>query len=131
MTSKRAPAAPQGLQKAGAALWRGIVAVYELDPRELTVLGLACRQADDVARLEAAVAAEGVVVEGSKGQPRLSQVVGEVRQSRLALARLLGELALPDAEDRPATARSARAKRAADSRWDRVARIEERRRGAA
>lgn len=121
---KRVPA-PKGLQAAGRALWGAIVGDlppnWELDERELAVLALACRQADDIARLEAVLERDGVVVPGSTGQPRLSAVLGELRQSRLACSKLLGDLNLPDEDGKSSSMSSQRAARAAHSRWDRVA----------
>jgi hypothetical protein len=99
----------------------------EFDERELAVLAAACRQADDLAALEAVIAEEGVVAIGSKGQPRLSSLVTEVRQGRLALTRLLGELDLTDANAEPRTARSRRAQHAATSRWHARDELERRR----
>lgn len=105
---------------AGEQLRRSILETYELDLRELRILDLACAQADDVARLEAAVAADGVMVAGAAGQRRLNAAVTELRNARLALARLLGELALPADEDAPAeTAAQRRARKAAMTRWNR------------
>lgn len=121
------PRQPAGLGPAGKGLWRSLVDVYLLDPREVAQLSAACRQADDVALLEAELANDGVIVTGSKGQPRLSGVVAELRQGRLAVSRLLGDLALPDLDQKPMTARSARAKKAADFRWTRVRSLGERR----
>jgi len=112
------PKAPNGLEKAGAALWQSLTGAYDLEPWEATVLESACRQADDVARLEVVIARDGMVSTGSAGQPRLAQAVTEVRQGRLALARLLDTLRLP-AEDEAAgrTGRQVRAQRAARARW--------------
>lgn len=131
MTAARATGAkpPAGLGRAGRALWRDIAAEFELDVRELAVLAAACRQADDVARLEALIEEQGAVVTGSAGQPKLSPAFAEVRQGRLALGRLLGDLALPN--DTPTTARSSRARRAAEARWRRHDREQERRAGGA
>jgi hypothetical protein len=54
-------------------LWRSVIADvptdWELDGRNLAVLEAACRQADDVAELEAAVSRDGVVVEGAADSP--------------------------------------------------------------
>jgi hypothetical protein len=119
---------PAGLGVTGRRLWSGVVAEFELDLREQEILRLAARQLDDVARLEQLLARDGPMAEGSQGQPRLSQVVGELRQSRIAASRLLGELRLPDADEKPRTARSLRAERAANSRWDRTAQLREARR---
>lgn len=112
------PRAPVGLGAAGRRLWRAVTSDYELQPWELDSLTLACRQLDDVASLEALLAEQGLVVPGSKGQPRLSAVVSELRQARLAAARLLAEVGLPlDDEGRPATPAARRAQRAAQARW--------------
>lgn len=121
---------PENLAAAGSALWGAVTADYQLDPPELAVLALACRQSDDVATLEAELADQGPTVEGSKGQPRLSPIFAELRQSRLALAKLLAELRLPiDAEAAGLTPASRRAQHAANVRWGR-ARQEAEARGA-
>ncbi len=116
----RPPKAPPKLGRAGRALWRSIVDVYALDAREVATLTAACRQADDVAALEAALAGSDLIVPGSKGQPTLNDIVAELRQGRLALARLLAALDLPDEEGVPRTLTPAQlqAKKAADTRWD-------------
>jgi hypothetical protein len=111
--------APQGLQEAGQALWDRLTAEYQFDAREALVVAAAARQADDVARLEQLIAGEGVVTVGSAGQPRLSAAVTEVRQGRIALAKLLGELSIPVDEpaERTESAATRRARRAAEARW--------------
>jgi hypothetical protein len=124
------PRAPAGLGTAGKALWRRLVDAYEFGPGELAILAVAARQADDVAALEALIADEGLIVTGSQGQPRLSAAITEVRQGRLALGRLLGQLSLPDESDRPLTAASLQAKKAADARWSRKRAERERREAA-
>jgi hypothetical protein len=102
-------------------LWRSVIADmpddWELDARDLAVLEAACRQADDVAPLEDAVSRDGVMVEGAAGQMRLNAAVAELRQSRLALGRMLGQIDLPDEQRRPVTEASRRAQRAANVRW--------------
>jgi hypothetical protein len=123
--AKRVVKPPAGVGESGRALWRSLHAALpndvEFDEREIAILRLACRQVDDVAALEAVVERDGLVVDGAQGQPRLSQVVSELRQGRLAAMRLLGELHLPDVEQVPRSLRSQRAQRAADARWDQVA----------
>lgn len=113
------PAAPAGLGEAGRSLWDAINSEFGgLEAREVAVLEAACRQADDVAALEALMASDGLVTQGSMGQPKLVSAVSEARQGRLALARLLNELRLPSdvgVGDSPA---SARARHAAGVRWD-------------
>ncbi len=121
MTAKK-PTAPAGLGVAGAALWRRITAAYELDPGERALLEAACRQADDIRRLEKLIERDGLTITGSRGQPRLNAAVTEVRQGRIALQKLLAALALPSSSDDVvslATARSNQARRAAVARWKR------------
>lgn len=119
MTRSKRPSAPTGLGAAGRRLWRQVIVEFEGPPHELALLALACHQADDVAALEAVLVADGLVVEGSQGQPRLNGAVTEVRQGRLALAKLLDQLALPVDEEemvgRSPTSR--KASKAARARW--------------
>ena len=115
MTDNR-PKPPRGLQRAGKRVWAAVLDEFVLDARELLVLEQAARQADAVAALEAEVEGSGLVTRGSAGQPRLSQSVVELRQSRLAVSKLLSDLALPDEDD--TTAASRRGRKAADARWN-------------
>jgi hypothetical protein len=85
----------------------------ELDPREEALLRAAAAQADDIAALEADIAARGCVLEGGAVNP----AVREVRQARLALARLLSGIDLPEA----ANVTTLRAERAARARWSKAA----------
>jgi len=119
--------APTGLGTAGKALWRRLVSAFDFAEHELAILEVACHQADDVAALERVIAADGMVVTGSAGQSRLNGAVSEVRQGRLALGKLLGALALPDEEDRPLSATSKTAQKAANARWSRKRQEQERR----
>jgi P27 family predicted phage terminase small subunit len=122
------PRAPAGLGSAGRSLWRSILgdlaAGWELDARELYVLERACRCADDMAALEAAVKRDGETVTGSRGQVVVHPALAEVRQLRLLQLRLLGALEMTDpSESRPSTAAGRRASKAAQARWDRNGRI--------
>jgi hypothetical protein len=112
------PTRPARLGAAGRRLWATLTDAYEFTPTELAVLAAACRQADDVALVEKVIADDGPVVPGSTGQPRLSAALAEARQGRLALGKLLAQLAVPDvADDRPLTARQRNARKAAQTRW--------------
>lgn len=128
MTATKKPRAPTGLGVAGKALWGRLNERYSFDPREQAILDAACRQVDLVVELERVLTDDGVIVVGSKGQQRVSGLVAEVRQGRLCLAKLLGDLQLPSEEQqRAATWRSAQAKKAADSRWTRKRELDARR----
>jgi hypothetical protein len=68
----------------------------EWDERERALLALDERQAADVDRLEADIAKRGVRVDG-RGAQVLNQALAEARMGRVALARLLGQVDVPDA----------------------------------
>ncbi|MFG1755931.1 P27 family phage terminase small subunit [Streptosporangium sandarakinum] len=112
---------PADLGEAGSALWDRLTDELVFDCWEAEILAAACRQRDDIALLERVIASEGVITTGSQGQPRLSAVVTEVRQSRLALAKLLAELRLPSDDDdgKAMNGASRRAQAAANTRWAR------------
>lgn len=115
---------PKNLGKAGAALWKDITAKFELDPDDAALLEHVCRTADELDRLSEAARIAEPMVEGSKRQPVVNPIFEEVRRHRITLARLLKDLALPDPEDEAkprdpaADWRSARARKAAETRWD-------------
>ncbi len=83
---------------------------------EETLLNLAGRQARDVERTEADVAKRGYLVPGSQGQQVINPSLGEARQGRIAIGRLLAQIELPDST-RDAVKR---AREAAEARWARA-----------
>lgn len=128
--SDDAPTMPDGLGDAGSALWLAILAGleeaseddeggWELDERELAILEAAARQADDLGKIEAAIEEHGVMTRGSTNQLVVNPAVAEARQSRAALAKLLGQLKLPTEDQAPTLfdAKSLRGQRAANARW--------------
>lgn len=124
--------APDSLGGAGKRLWKSVAGDlpkgWELDQREVAVLTLAARQMDDLARLDRIIAKQGAMAMGSTGQPVVHPAISEARQARLAIGKLLGQLALPDGDEEPATEASRRGRRAAQARWDRKDQIAQRRR---
>ena len=108
---------PDGLADAGRALWEQVAAVYEVDAHERPLLAEACRLADRCAELEESIEEHGITVEGSKGQPRLHPAVAEVRQTRVALTRVLGAIAFPNEDGVPVKAGTRHASKAAVARW--------------
>jgi len=121
MTAKTLPRPPARLNSAGKSLWRSILADLpehlELDARELATLATACAQADTNAALERTLKRDGLTVAGARGQPRLNAAVGELRQGRLALGRLLAAVDLGTGQGFSETPASRRGKRAAEARW--------------
>lgn len=110
---------PRGFAASGRSLWRSVTERYELRVDEAKVLEEACRTADLVALIDAQLAVDGLVVAGSMGQPRPNPLLTELRGHRQLLARLLAQLAIPDAEvpGVPAAPTSSRAIKAARARW--------------
>jgi P27 family predicted phage terminase small subunit len=118
--------APDKLGRAGKALWRSILGDldpgWELDARELHLLRRACRCADELDRLEKVVDKDGPTVAGSRGQVNVHPAIAEARQLRLVQLRLLSALELVDPQTaiRSATPAQARARKAAEARWQRA-----------
>ena len=112
------PKPPKGLlPSTGAALWRDVVALYDLRVDELVVLERACRATDRIAAMETE-RGERVTTAGSMGQLVLHPLVKEIRETEAQIARLLASLKLPD--DGSGTGeqpRSTQARAAAQSRW--------------
>jgi hypothetical protein len=101
---------------------------WQLDHREETLLDLAGHQADDLDRLERAIKKEGATSTGSTGQRIVHPAVLEARQARLAISRLIGLIEMPGLDDEGSdTVSSIRARKAADARWARRDRTQERR----
>jgi hypothetical protein len=108
MTAKTTAALVEAIQK-------GLPASHEWDERELALLELAGRQAADIDRLEADIAKRGVRVPG-RGGDVLNQAFCEVRQGRVALARILGQIDIPES----LSPRSLHGRKAAEARWREV-----------
>lgn len=91
-----APApAPAKLSAAARKLWKATVEDFALAEHELALLEKACRTLDVISDLEAIAAKEGAIIpspQGSKAHPALV----ECRQQRLAFARLIAALRIPD-----------------------------------
>jgi hypothetical protein len=114
----RKPSPPPDLDDRGRGFWRSTVRVFELSDVELELLRECCRLLDECESLRASVDVDGTTVAGSTGQTRVHPALGELRQHRLALGKLLAQLSLPDAAgDALPSPLQARGKRAADTRW--------------
>ena len=93
----QAPRPPSGLLRSGRALWRAVMRDYVLDEHEETILREACRTADTCDALQTLVDTEGLMGETSQG-PRVHPGLVELRQQRIAFARLLTALRIPTGE---------------------------------
>jgi len=94
----QSPKPPAGAGKAGAALWRSVLAGYDLEQHELLLLREAVRTVDVLDELTSRVAAEGSVVDSPQGLKAHPGLV-EARQQRITYARLLAALRLPAGEE--------------------------------
>lgn len=102
---------PGGLKASGRKLWRSTVDDFELEEHELSILREACRTADGIDGLQAAVDRDGVLSESSQGV-RAHPALVELRQQRICFARLVAQLGLPTGdEDAAATHGQRRATR--------------------
>ena len=100
--SSPAVAAPAGLKERGRALWDQVTADYTLTPAALVLLGEACRTADRLERLAAALASGktlwfelGDAADGAEelGVPIVvNGMIGEARQLQGALRQTLSSL---------------------------------------
>ena len=117
MTTRK-PAAPPDLGARGRKFWRTTMATFEMSDVETELLIEVARLLDECENLRNAVQTDGVTVAGSTGQPRVHPALGELRQHRLALGRLLAQLALPDVDDGSLSAPAQlRARKASETRW--------------
>lgn len=102
------PKAPAHLRASGRALWRQVVAGFDLQPHHLAILAAACEAQDRMSEAREVVGRDGAYVEGRFG-PKAHPALAVERDSRLAMVRCLRELGLdfePPAEAaRPPSAR--------------------------
>lgn len=102
---------PNGLESRGQELWEAAVAASDFDAAGLLLLGEACRTADIIERLSAALRsnsqewvrlseeAEEMASGATKIHIVVNPLLGEVRQQRIALRTMLAHLKLGKVED--------------------------------
>jgi hypothetical protein len=81
------PPTPRGLKAAGRQLWDSVGTDFVLEPYESSLLLQACQCADHIAGLQAVIEQLGVDC--------APKDLAEIRQQRLAFARLIVSLRLP------------------------------------
>lgn len=91
-------AVPRGFNAAGRKLWDVSTVEFDWAEHELALLEEACRVRDRIVELDAAVKTDGLMIASSQGA-RVHPAVGEARQQRLTLARLLATLQIPGLDD--------------------------------
>lgn len=97
--SVKAARCPRNLGTEGRRFWREITSQVasdglELDRKELELLRAAAAEADQLARIEAALVDEPPVVKGAQGQAVAHPLIGEARRSRQAIASLLRQVSM-------------------------------------
>jgi phage terminase small subunit len=90
---------PAGLHTRARRLFREVVDGWELDPDRLVLLEAAARALTRLLDAEAQVAADGLTVVGSRGQPRPNPLLATIDTERRAVAVLLKQLDLARDED--------------------------------
>lgn len=116
-TRNARPRAPEGLGAAGRAFWRPATGVYELSPTEFVLLARACRTVDLLDAIDAALADDGVTVEGSVGQVCAHPLLASKALQEATLDTLIRAMALPLPDQAEGQRRSPAAMEAAQQRW--------------
>jgi hypothetical protein len=101
VTDTETPAAPSDLGERGAAFWQSAVTAFRAVRHRAELLVECCRLLDEVESLRDAVTRDGVTVLGSTKQPRVHPALAQLLAHRLALGKLLSQLALPGVDDEP------------------------------
>lgn len=91
------PEPPLDLREAGRRLWEKTLAEIDYQAHELELLAETCRTLDAVRSLQQALDTDGVIDISPQGR-RVHPALPELRQQRIALARLLAALNIPDDE---------------------------------
>jgi len=126
-TDDEPPPVPEGLQAAGTAMWTAVTGPqgWDLDDASLLILESCCRARDLEARLQAAVDASSKLrCRGSRDNQVEIPELGSLVKVRAQVASLWEKLGLErddeaDDGDLFGDVTSAKARRAARSRWDR------------
>jgi len=95
---------PKHLRAPTRRWWSEVVGEYELEPHHLRLLTLAAEAWDRGEEARKVLAKEGLIYTDRFGQPKARPEVAIERDSRIAFARMLRELALdvaPPEESRP------------------------------
>ena len=94
MSKKRNVSAPDHLRPATAAWFEGVLMEYELEQHHVRLLTLAAESWDRCQQAREAIDEKGLTEQDRFGQSRVRPEVSIERDSRIAFARLIRELAL-------------------------------------
>jgi hypothetical protein len=112
---------PAGLESGGQRLWKGVTDGRNLRPDHLRTLLDACREADLIDDLQAAMKGQPKIVLGSQRQQVINPLISEIRQHRATLISQLRNLELADSDTSAQDARrkaTQGARALADARWN-------------
>lgn len=98
MTPEQLPKPPKHLSRRMQAYWRAIVSDFLLAPHQLELLRRTCEAADRADEARELLDKQGLTVTDRYGQTKPHPAVNIERDARLALARLIRELALSPEE---------------------------------
>jgi P27 family predicted phage terminase small subunit len=101
------PTPPEHLSKAMQAWWKELTAQYDFESHHLRILEAACSAWDRMTQAREILDEQGLTYQDKFGNPRAAPEIAIERDSRLAFARLLRELAL-DVEPPPESPRPPR-----------------------
>ena len=94
---------PPGYGEEAAAFWQAVMADFILDHHEIALLTAAARCLDEAAKADEILEYEGRLVgSGPRGADRPNPMLKHARDSRLALAHIVGKLKLDKAAAAPA-----------------------------
>jgi hypothetical protein len=99
VAARTAPPAPAGLQAPGRALWEAVTGSYAVEAHLRPVLEAAALELDRAAAAEQAVTEAGEWQIDRYGGLKPHPGIGVARSSRLAAARLLKALNIPEEEE--------------------------------
>ncbi len=94
------PPAPKEFGAAGRDLFADLTGRFRFSDVEMRTVNDACRTADVIAALQANIDENGVALVQPSGRIAANPACAEVRQQRLALARLIASLRLPTTDNR-------------------------------
>ena len=122
MSVSKRPRPPAGLGSAGRGLWHRMHAALadhmRFSVHEVELLGRACRITDREAKLRELLERDGLLSEGSKGQPVLHPALQELRAMEAQVLSLLGRVSVEDTGGSTIKPTARRAAVAARARWD-------------
>ncbi len=99
---------PAHLSPASKALWKSIVARFELQPEHLELLRLGLEAIDRTDQARQILAEDGLVITGSRGAPQRHPMIDVEMASRSAALRYFRELGLSQYVDDPKQPRDGR-----------------------